>query len=325
MNEQRQALTADRAIVDRVPMVTTPTMGALVPQNMGQALEFAKLMASGKVGVPKHLRNEPAVCLRLISDAMQFGLSPFHLAAESFVINDQLAYGAKAVHAMAMRSGLIDGRLEISYAGEGANLACTVTGRIRGSAKAHSKTCRMASITVKNSPLWKTDPQQQLGYYTERAWCRLFAPDAMMGLVAREDPPLDVTADSVTINGDTVPTDPQARVEAQLGVNAAEPAAETVDPETGEIADTGDYVGKEFDLPAMEKDAPAAPESGPEPATPTHDAKQMQTLTHMLGTSAQATSEKQLDTWLASENVQAAVVQRFSFTERPPTSHLKWL
>lgn len=297
-DEHRQALLANRDVVDNIPVVSGHTAGALVPQNMGQALELAKLMASGKVGVPKHMRNEPAVCLRVITDAMQFGLNPFHLASESFVINDQLAYGAKAVHAMAMRSGVIVGRLSVAYKGEGAALTCTVTGRCRDSATTHVKTCRLANITTKNSPLWKTDPQQQLGYYTERAWCRLFAPDAMMGLVAREDAPLNVTADAVTINGEVVEADAVARVETQLGMNgAADDATETVDPETGEILEpeTGGHVGEEFELPPIAKET-----------EPLYDAKQMNTLTHMLGTSAAATSEAQLDSWLASDKVQAA-------------------
>ena len=45
----------------------------------------------------------------------------------------------------------------------------------------------IGKIQPKNSPLWKTDPDQQLGYYTIRAWARRHRPDVLLGVYDREE------------------------------------------------------------------------------------------------------------------------------------------
>ena len=201
------------------PLTTRPTgtRGALVPANAGEAMEFAKVMASGDIGVPAHLRHKPGVCLRIVSDAMNTGMSPFHLADDSYAINGRLAYGAKSIHAMVLASGLLDGDLTLDFRGEGEALVCTVTGRRRNGAE-HAESYAIKSIATKNSPLWKSQPRQQMGYYAVRAWCRLHAPDAIMGLVAREDDPLPMR--DVTPRAE--PATAVGAVAQQLGINGDE-------------------------------------------------------------------------------------------------------
>ena len=296
--ETRGALVANREIVDQVPFVQGQTTGALVPQNMGQALELAKIMAGGNVGVPKHLRGQPAVCMRIITDALQFALNPFHLADDSYVINDRLSYGAKAIHAMTLRSGVLDGRLDVTYEGQGTNLICTVTGRLRGSTRVSIKTVRLSQITTMNSPLWKTDPQQQLGYYTERAWCRLHAPDAIMGLVAREDPMIDVTPEVVSINGDA-PRGALAEVEAHLGVGD-EPEDETESAQDG----PGEEAAAEQDG-HIETPAPAAKgvDNGGQ-AKPA--SKRLGQLKHLL---SQFSTHEEVEGWLIEDMVAKTIAK----------------
>jgi len=43
------------------------------------------------------------------------------------------------------------------------------------------------AITIKNSPLWKTDPDQQLYYYTIRVWARRYVPEILMGVYAVDE------------------------------------------------------------------------------------------------------------------------------------------
>lgn len=218
----RKSLEPNRAIADHIPVVASGTTGALVPQDAGQAMEFAKLMALGGVGIPAHLRGNPGTCLRIVSDAMTYGMSPFHLADDSYEINGRLSYGAKSIYAMTLRSGVIDGDLPMEFKGEGESLECTVTGRRKGGA-VQPKTVRLSQVKTRNSPLWKTDTHQQLGYYTRRAWCRLHAPDAIMGLLAAEDPPIDAGEAQIV----DVPQTDVDRVAAQL--NGPEPEPEPQD------------------------------------------------------------------------------------------------
>jgi hypothetical protein len=45
----------------------------------------------------------------------------------------------------------------------------------------------IGSITTKNSPLWKSDPQQQLGYFAARSWARRHTPEVILGVYDREE------------------------------------------------------------------------------------------------------------------------------------------
>lgn len=235
----RAGMLPNRAITDPMEITEPGERGALVPKTAAEAMEFAKIMATSDIGVPAHLRDKPGVCLRIISDAMNFGMSPFHLADDSYAISGRLAYGAKAIYAMTLASGFLRGRLDLEFAGDGAALVCTVTGRTSSDDRPKSRTYRLADIKVKNSPLWHSDTRQQLGYYAQRAWCRLYAPDAIMGLVAREDPPIDITPaeqpasalERVTAHLDG----PTIEALTQHMDEIAAEAAPAVDPNTGEI------------------------------------------------------------------------------------------
>jgi hypothetical protein len=61
--------------------------------------------------------------------------------------------------------GAIVGRFHYEYQGEGANVACRVGAVIRGEKEiTWNEFLSAATVTTKNSPLWKTNPKQQLGY-----------------------------------------------------------------------------------------------------------------------------------------------------------------
>jgi hypothetical protein len=45
----------------------------------------------------------------------------------------------------------------------------------------------MNQATVRNSPLWKSDPKQQLAYLATKNWARLYCPDVIMGVYTPED------------------------------------------------------------------------------------------------------------------------------------------
>jgi hypothetical protein len=139
----------NREIADVTPLAPVAEGISVAPENMGQVMEFAKMMATAKVGVPKHLRDQPGVCLRVVLQASRAGLDPYDLATESFVVNDVLAYSAKAIHAMVMSSGWVPGRLELTFTGEGEELTCRVTGKVVGASKAASEIYKVKDITTR--------------------------------------------------------------------------------------------------------------------------------------------------------------------------------
>ena len=234
MTEQRKAMMAARDIIDPMALVPPQTRGALVPTNMGEALEFAKEMSRAQFSLPSYLKDNPGDCLRIVMIAGRTALDPFMLAGQTYKTKnksgeERLEFQAQAIHAIVLASGVLDGDLRTEIQGESlAKMTCTVTGKRRGG-NVHVETYHYAPIQPKNSPLWTTQPRQQMIYYSERAWCRAHAPDALMGLIAREDPPID--RGEIEIVEDKRPTSVEA-VTAHLTPEAEPVDAEYSEPET---------------------------------------------------------------------------------------------
>lgn len=151
----------------------------------------AKLMAhdmATSTAVPKHLRGSEGNCLAVLMQAARWGLDPFAVASKTYFINDQIAFEAQLVNAVVISSRILEGRLSIQFTGDGQSLRCNVTGKIRGDPEPKVKTQSYARAKRDNgSPLWRADPEQQLGYYTTRAWARLHASDVLMGVYTPDE------------------------------------------------------------------------------------------------------------------------------------------
>jgi RecT family len=151
-------------------------------KNAGEVMEYARLMAASGSAVPRHLRGQPGACLGIIDDAIRFRLNPYALARQSYFVNDQLAYQAAVFMALINTRAPLKTRPDIRFDGEGPERRCIVVGTFRDGAAREYKSPRIADIQPKNSPLWKTDPDQQLAYSGLRAWARRWCPEVIMGI-----------------------------------------------------------------------------------------------------------------------------------------------
>jgi hypothetical protein len=80
------------------------------------------------------------------------------------------------------------GRFHYEYRGEGANVECRVGAVIRGERDiTWGEWLSAASVTTKNSPLWKTNPKQQLGYLQVKNWARAHTPGAILGVYSTDE------------------------------------------------------------------------------------------------------------------------------------------
>jgi hypothetical protein len=159
---------------------------AFLPTSMGEAMEIAKLMAGGNF-VPKHLRGVPGDCLAVVMQAARWGMDPFAVGNKTYFVNDRMGYEAQLVNAVVNSSNVLNGRLKVEWTGEGNNLECTVTGYIKGDPDPKTRRVKLNTITTRNSPLWKQDPEQQLAYFAQRAWARLHAPEVLLGVYTPEE------------------------------------------------------------------------------------------------------------------------------------------
>jgi len=208
--------------------------GALAFTRVAEMMDFAKLMAVADKAVPPYLRGNAGACLAVVVQANEWGLSPFSVARQSYLVNDQVAYMGQLIHAVVERRAPLEGRLRFTYEGEGPELRVLVTGKFRGEVDPLVyESPKFKDIKVKNSPLWASDPQQQFSYYGARAWARRYAPDILLGIYAEDELPAATGAENAkdvtpVIEGETIAHRLSAKAAAATGFNAAA-IAETVE------------------------------------------------------------------------------------------------
>jgi hypothetical protein len=268
-------------------LVVTKATGGLDFSRMGEVMEFAKLMGMSDVAVPKHLRNNPGACLAVTMQAVEWGFSPFQVANKSYSVNDRLAYESQLIHAVILKRAPVKGRTKVEYTGEGPTRVCRVWVDLKDEPGqiAEYTSPPFATIQPKNSPLWKTDPDQQLFYFSARSLARRHFPDVILGVYAKDeiedsspigpDHARDVTPAKGSALAARLASGPKATTgfdAAFVAVETATPAAKAKqepahDPETGEIAEEvkADTVVDDFgpvagDIVEPEADAAPAPE-----------------------------------------------------------------
>lgn len=201
--------------------------GSLViaPKTMGELVQFSELMAASQF-VPNHLRRKPGDCLAVAMQAIRWNMDPFSVAQKTYFVREGAApgYEAQLIAAVVNARAPIEGRLHVEWSGTGEALTCTVTGRFKNDPQPKARTVSIKNITTKNSPLWKSDPQQQLAYYTIRAWARLFCPEVIMGVYAPDE------VETIAPRGPTAATDvtPKPTVDRLKERLAPQAPAETV-------------------------------------------------------------------------------------------------
>jgi len=178
--------------------------GRVMPQTFGQVMEFALMMCKGGLALPKHLRDNPGSCLRVIQQSMAWEMDPWAVASKTYSVNDILAYEAQLIAAVIKRWAPIKERvIPYVFTGEGGELQCSITVHHAETGEAIPYVSpKKKDISPQNSPLWKVDPQQQLGYYSIRALARRHFPEILLGVYDREEvlAMKDVTPDKPVTN-----------------------------------------------------------------------------------------------------------------------------
>jgi predicted transcriptional regulator len=209
----------DHAIA--APITINGEAGGVALETMGQMMEFAKLMSISGAAVPKYLRGNPGACLAICSRAMRWGMDPFAVAEQSYMVmnkgEEHVAYMSQLVHAVVESRAPLTGRLRHEIIGEGDDRRCKVWGTFKGEDAPHEYT----SLTLKDfqggrrvnkdtgnksgSPLWDSNPEVQMYYSATRQWARMFCPDVLLGVYALDElddativdvtPPSEVVSD----------------------------------------------------------------------------------------------------------------------------------
>lgn len=227
--ERRIAERIDPAAANDVAV--SAAAGGLTFNNMGQMMEFARYMAIAKGGIRKHLRGDVGACLAICTQAVEWGMSPYAVANKSYFVNDQIAFESQLVQAVILKRAPIKGRIKFEFTGTGAARVCRAWARLAEDPDevVEYVSPPFASITPKNSPLWKSDPDQQHAYYSGRALCRRHFPDVLLGVYADDE--LEAAPRGAETARDVTPA---KGLSARLDALAGKPLPEA---EEAEIAD----------------------------------------------------------------------------------------
>lgn len=180
--------------------------------NLDRIERIADRLANGRMTVPEYLRGNPGDCMAIAMQAMLWGMDPFVVAQKTHIVNGRLGYEAQLVNAVVMSSGAIRGSFCYEYRGDGQSLECRVGAVLRGQADVTwGEWLSSASVATKNSPLWKVNPRQQMGYLQVKNWARAFCPGAILGVYTVDElddlPPIGARS-SASIASASQPTLP---------------------------------------------------------------------------------------------------------------------
>ena len=160
----------------------------------------AKGMEIATIAVGKICRGNYGNSFAVALQALRWKMDPFAISHECYDVKGNLAYSGKLIKAVIDANAPIKTRLNYKYEGDikDGTRQLTVYATFEGEDEPKEYTSPMIKdIRVKNSPLWKDDPDQQLGYYSARNWARRHAPDIMMGILSVDEaetiPVRDVT------------------------------------------------------------------------------------------------------------------------------------
>lgn len=171
----------------------------LLPAPMEKLREVAHAIAYSAIANPDFqvekvgAEKAEARSLAVAYQAARWGMDPMAVASQAYVTpvkggGEKMAYQAQLIAALVHRSPMLTGRLKYEFFGSGAQRYVRVTGKVKGVKQPLEYVSpTIGQIKVKNSPLWFTDPDQQLAYYGARAWARRHMQEALMGVYAVEE------------------------------------------------------------------------------------------------------------------------------------------
>lgn len=159
----------------------------LTPQTLGEVVGFAKLMSTAQHAIPGHLRENAGACMAVTLQALSWRMSPFAIAQKSYKVNDQIAYEAQVIAAVINSRANFKIRPIIAFSGEGPTRQCTVTFTFTNGDVREYTSPEVGKITTKNSPLWKSDVDQQLSYFSLRSAARRHCPEVILGVLDRDE------------------------------------------------------------------------------------------------------------------------------------------
>lgn len=194
--------------------------------SMDSIMSMATMMAKGRSTIPAHLADNASDCAAVIMQALNWRMNPWAVAQKTHVVNGALGYEAQLVNAVIQSSGVTEDRFNYDWYGpwekivgkskikqlpqvgqygdkryrkasecrvpdyrmqDEDGLGVKISATLKGEAEPRVLSLLLVQASVRNSPLWATDPKQQLAYLAVKRWARLYAPDVILGVYTPDE------------------------------------------------------------------------------------------------------------------------------------------
>jgi hypothetical protein len=142
--------------------------------------------------MPKHLKGstpEEAIAnsFLVVNQAFTWGINPFAVAQETYVVSGNLGYQGKLVAAIINTKARLKERLRYEYNDKpGDALEITVIGTFQGEDEPRKTTLTVGQAKTQNQ-MWTKDPRQKLIYSGVIKWARAHAPELILGVATDDD------------------------------------------------------------------------------------------------------------------------------------------
>ncbi|MFJ2491431.1 recombinase RecT [Pseudomonas iridis] len=206
-----------------LPHAATSTSALVLDgDSLDKMMRLAEVMATGRATLPKHFNGNPADCLAVVMQSMQWKMNPFAVAQKTHLVNGVLGYEAQLVNAVITTCAPVLDRLHYEWYGawekvigkftikngdkgeyrvpgwkleDEQGLGVKVWATFRGEDEPRVLELLLAQARTRNSTLWADDPRQQLAYLATKRWSRLYCPDVILGVYSPDE--LEETAPTI--------------------------------------------------------------------------------------------------------------------------------
>lgn len=167
--------------------------GGAIPMNFAQMVDYAKFMSTARGAVGAHLMGNVGACLAVMEIANQFGLPAYAVARQSYLVNNRLAFMGQFFHSIVedhapLKKGANGRKLQWRYEGADETLKIIVSAIFEGATEpVEYESPIWKDITVKNSPLWKSEPKRQFVYFAVRGWQTINWPEGMLQAISGDE------------------------------------------------------------------------------------------------------------------------------------------
>lgn len=215
MTSQTVAPVAHEQNLHVLPHAATSTSALVLDgDSLDKMMRLAEVMATGRATLPKHFNGNPADCLAVVMQSMQWKMNPFAVAQKTHLVNGVLGYEAQLVNAVITTCAPVVDRLHYEWFGEWEKvigkfeirkgekgeyrtpgwkmadeegLGVRVWATFRGESEPRALELLLAQARTRNSTLWADDPRQQLAYLATKRWSRLYCPDVILGVYSPDE------------------------------------------------------------------------------------------------------------------------------------------